>query len=102
MIKDFNAARRDAKEALAKQELLLQQKESELVRHREYLNTIKNAFVDLNENDPDALSTMMTELILMYTIKVQNLEKEINSIRVNVSSIRRALKEQYSLAPAIR
>ena len=102
MIKDFFAARRDAQEALAKQSDLLRQKEEELVFCRESLNTFNRAFLSLTEDDPAELAGFMKETILRYTIKVQNLEKDVRSITVNISSIRRSLKEQYSLAPAIR
>ena len=101
MIKDFFAARRDAQEALEKQSYLLQQKEGDLVFARGALNTFKNAFLSLDESDPEELAGLMKETILRYTIKMENLEKEINSITVNISSIRRDLKK-YSLAPAIQ
>lgn len=95
-------ARREAKEALAKQEVLLASKEADLAYYNECLKTFKNAASALGEDDPVELGIMMKDLILRHTIRVQNLEKEIISIKVNISDIRRELEGKFSLAPAIR
>lgn len=97
----FMTARREAQEALAKQEALLADREKDLEYYRECLKTFKAALEHLEEETPE-VGSIMQEMVLRYTIRVENLEKSVNSIRVNIADIRRTLRNKYSLAPAIR
>jgi len=101
MSKDFMTAREEARTALAMQEELLANREADLVYYREALRTFKNAQSAL-DNEPEETGKVMDELVLRYTVRVQNLEKSIGAIRVNIADIRRSLANELSLKPAIR
>ena len=101
MSKNFMTAREEARTALSMQEELLANREADLAYYRECLKTFKNAQNAL-ESEPEETGKVMDELVLRYTLRVQNLEKSVNSIRVNVADIRRSLANELSLKPAIR
>jgi endonuclease/exonuclease/phosphatase family metal-dependent hydrolase len=101
MSKNFMTAREEARAALATQEALLAEREADLAYYREALRTFKNAQSGL-EDEPEEVGNVMDELVLRYTIRVESLEKSVNSIRVNIADIRRSLNNELSLKPAIR
>ena len=84
MSKDWNIARQELKEALTKQEEILE-------HHKKTLAQIKANFAKLGPNTPDEVGNLITEEILRETIKIQSVERDVKILQ-------QYLNTKYSLA----
>ena len=84
MSKDWNAARRELKEALQKQQ-------AELDHHKKALEVFQNVVFD--SHTPDVVANIAERAIATETRKIRSLER-------NIRDIQRDLKTKYSLAVA--
>ena len=75
MSKNWNEARQELKEALAKQEEALE-------HHKKTLAEIKANFAKLDASTPDEVGNIMTEEILRQTLKIQSIERDVRTLQM--------------------